>query len=51
MLAALEAGIVELPAFPRVVIQVQEVLRNPNYSVQMSCSRTDGSQGPETVTM
>jgi HD-like signal output (HDOD) protein len=35
MLAALEAGIVELPAFPRVVIQVQEVLRNPNYSVQM----------------
>jgi HD-like signal output (HDOD) protein len=35
MLAALEAGVVELPAFPQVVIQVQEVLRNPNYSVQM----------------
>lgn len=35
MLAALEAGVVELPAFPQVVIQVQEVLKNPNYSVQM----------------
>ena len=35
MLAALEAGVVDLPAFPQVVIQVQEVLRNPNYSVQM----------------
>ena len=35
MLAALEAGVVELPAFPQVVIQVQEVLRNPNYSIQM----------------
>jgi HD-like signal output (HDOD) protein len=35
MLATLEAGVVELPAFPQVVIQVQEVLRNPNYSVQM----------------
>jgi len=35
MLAALEAGVVELPAFPQVVIQVQEVLRNPNYTVQM----------------
>jgi HD-like signal output (HDOD) protein len=35
MLASLEAGIVELPAFPQVVIQVQEVLRNPNYSAQM----------------
>jgi HD-like signal output (HDOD) protein len=35
MLAALEAGVVELPPFPQVVIQVQEVLRNPNYSVQM----------------
>jgi HD-like signal output (HDOD) protein len=35
MLASLEAGVVELPAFPQVVIQVQEVLRNPNYSVQM----------------
>ena len=35
MLAALEAGVVELPAFPQVVIQVQQVLRNPNYSVQM----------------
>lgn len=38
MLASLEAGIVELPAFPRVVIRVQEVLRNPNYSVQMIAS-------------
>src|SRR6202789_526157 len=35
MLAALDAGAVDLPAFPQVVIQVQEVLRNPNYSVQM----------------
>ena len=35
MLAALEAGSLELPAFPQVVIQVQEVLRNPNYSMQM----------------
>jgi HD-like signal output (HDOD) protein len=35
MLAALEAGSVDFPAFPQVVIQVQEVLRNPNYSVQM----------------
>src|SRR6202789_606403 len=35
MLAALEAGVVELPAFPQVVIQVQEVLRNPNYTAQM----------------
>jgi HD-like signal output (HDOD) protein len=35
MLASLEAGRVELPAFPRVVIRVQEVLRNPNYSIQM----------------
>jgi HD-like signal output (HDOD) protein len=35
MLAALEAGVVELPAFPNVVIQVQEVLRSSNYTVQM----------------
>ncbi len=35
MLATLETGTVELPAFPQVVIQVQAVLRNPNYSVQM----------------
>jgi HD-like signal output (HDOD) protein len=35
MLATIEAGTVELPAFPQVVIQVQEVLKNPNYSVQM----------------
>ncbi len=35
MLAGIEAGAVELPAFPQVVIQVQEVLRNPNYSLQM----------------
>jgi HD-like signal output (HDOD) protein len=31
----LDAGTVDLPAFPRVVIEVQEVLRNPNYSIQM----------------
>jgi len=35
MLATLQAGAVDLPAFPQVVIEVQEVLRNPNYSVQM----------------
>src|ERR1700721_369137 len=35
MLATIEAGTVELPAFPQVVIQVQEVLKNPNYSLQM----------------
>ena len=35
MLANIEAGAVELPAFPQVVIQVQEVLKNPNYSLQM----------------
>jgi HD-like signal output (HDOD) protein len=35
MLTTIEAGIVELPAFPYVVLQVQEVLKNPNYSVQM----------------
>jgi HD-like signal output (HDOD) protein len=35
MLANIEAGTVDLPAFPQVVIQVQEVLKNPNYSAQM----------------
>ena len=35
MLATIEAGTVELPAFPQVVLQVQEVLKNPNYSIQM----------------
>jgi hypothetical protein len=35
MLATIQVGTVELPAFPQVVIQVQEVLKNPNYSVQM----------------
>lgn len=35
MLATIEAGTVELPAFPQVVLQVQEVLKNPNYSLQM----------------
>jgi HD-like signal output (HDOD) protein len=35
MLAGLDAGVLDLPAFPQVVIQVQEVLRNPNYSMQM----------------
>jgi len=38
MLATIEAGAVELPAFPQVVIQVQEVLKNPNYSVQIDCT-------------
>jgi HD-like signal output (HDOD) protein len=38
MLAMLDAGVVKLPAFPQVVIRVQEVLRNPNYSVQMIAS-------------
>ena len=35
MLAALEAGRVDLPAFPKVVIQVQEVLENPNFTAQL----------------
>src|SRR5260370_36029055 len=35
MLAALEAGRVGLPAFPKVVIQVQEVLENPNFTAQL----------------
>jgi HD-like signal output (HDOD) protein len=35
VLRALEADTVDLPAFPKVVIQVQEVLKNPNYSIQM----------------
>lgn len=35
ILIALDGGTVELPAFPKVVIEVQEVLRNPNYSIQM----------------
>jgi HD-like signal output (HDOD) protein len=35
MLVRLEAGTVDLPAFPQVIIQVQEVLKNPNYTVQM----------------
>src|ERR1700693_2475170 len=35
MLATVEAATVDLPAFPQVVIQVQEVLKNPNYSAQM----------------
>jgi HD-like signal output (HDOD) protein len=35
IVVALDAGTVELPAFPKVVIEVQEVLRNPNYSIQM----------------
>src|SRR3984957_18635144 len=35
MLAALEAGRVDLPAFPKVVIQVQEVLGNPNFTAQL----------------
>lgn len=35
MAATLAAGIVELPAFPQVVIQVQEILKNPNYTAPM----------------
>ncbi len=35
MLATIEAGTVELPAFPQVVIQVQGILKNPNYSAHM----------------
>jgi HD-like signal output (HDOD) protein len=31
----LAAGIIELPAFPQVVIKVQEVYKNPNYTPQM----------------
>jgi HD-like signal output (HDOD) protein len=34
MSAALEDGIVDLPAFPQVVIQVQEAFKNPNYTPQ-----------------
>ena len=32
--ASLAAGTVDLPAFPQVVINVQEALRNPNYTPQ-----------------
>ena len=35
MAAMLATGRVELPAFPQVVIQVQEVLKNPNYTAPM----------------
>jgi len=35
MSATLAAGNVELPAFPQVVIKVQEVLKNPNYTARM----------------
>ena len=35
MRAELEAGRVELPAFPKVVIEVQEVLKNPNFTAQV----------------
>jgi hypothetical protein len=31
----LAAGIIELPAFPQVVIKVQEAYKNPNYTPQM----------------
>jgi HD-like signal output (HDOD) protein len=31
---ALAAGTVDLPAFPQVVIKVQEALRDPNYTPQ-----------------
>src|ERR1700712_1877840 len=32
MAAGLEAGTVDLPAFPQVVIRVQEAFRDPNYT-------------------
>ena len=32
---ALAAGIVDLPAFPQVVIKLQEAYKNPNYTPQM----------------
>jgi HD-like signal output (HDOD) protein len=35
MAATLATGIVELPAFPKVVIEVREVLKNPNYTGKM----------------
>jgi HD-like signal output (HDOD) protein len=35
MRAALEAGRVDLPAFPKVVMEVQEVLKNPNFTAQL----------------
>jgi len=31
----LEAGRVDLPAFPKVVMEVQEVLKNPNFTAQV----------------
>ena len=34
MAATLAAGTVDLPAFPQVVINVQEALKNPNYTPQ-----------------
>jgi HD-like signal output (HDOD) protein len=33
--AKLDTGIVELPAFPQVVIKVQAILKDPNYTAQM----------------
>jgi HD-like signal output (HDOD) protein len=35
MADSLAAGIIELPAFPQVVIKVQEAYKNPNYAPQM----------------
>jgi HD-like signal output (HDOD) protein len=35
MAETLAAGIIKLPAFPQVVIKVQEAYRNPNYTPQM----------------
>jgi HD-like signal output (HDOD) protein len=35
MAESLAAGVMELPAFPQVVIKVQEAYRNPNYTPQM----------------
>ncbi len=38
MLATIEAGTVELPAFPQVVIQVQEVLKIPELFGPDACT-------------
>jgi HD-like signal output (HDOD) protein len=35
MAESLDAGRIDFPAFPQVVIQVQEVFKNPNYTPQM----------------
>src|SRR5271155_1806012 len=35
MAVTLDTGLVELPAFPQVVIKVQEILKNPNFTAPM----------------